>query len=89
MDGGVQFVTIIGPALMLEWPADNLDFLQLVQYLYLLVFNVLSQASAHGSSQLKRQNLRVGGYTEKVVKRFNYSCTRATPDAKLAAMGPN
>ena len=80
---------IIGPALMLEWPADNLDFLQLVQYLYLLVFNVLSQASAHGCSQLKRQNLRVGGYTEKVVKRFNYSHTRATLDAKLAAMGPN
>ena len=76
-------MTIIGPALMLEWPADNLDFLQLVQYLYLLVFNVLSQASTHGSSQLKRQNLRVGGYTEKVVKRFNYSCTRATPDANM------
>ena len=86
MVGGVQFVTIIGPALMLEWPADNLDFLQLV---YLLVFNVLSQASPHGCSQLKCQNLRVDGYTEKVVKRFNYSRTRATLDAKLAAMGAN
>ena len=36
VDGGVQFVMIIGPALMLEWPADNLDFLQLVKYNYML-----------------------------------------------------
>jgi len=28
-------------------------------------FTVLSRASAHGRSQLKRQKLRVGGYTEE------------------------
>ena len=50
---------------------------------------VLSQASAHGHSQLKRQNLGVGGYTEKVLKWFNYPRERAHPDVKLAAMGPN
>ena len=50
---------------------------------------ILSRASAHGHSQLKRQNLGVGGYTEKVLKWFNYPEQGPTPDAKLAAMGPN
>ena len=48
---------------------------------------VLSRASTHGRSQLKRQKFGGGGYTEKVLKLFNYP--RARPDAKLAAMGPN
>ena len=43
--------------------------------------SVLSRTSAHGRSQLKYQNFRVGGYTENV--------QGSTPDAKLAAMGPN
>ena len=33
-----------------------------------LVITVLSRASAHGRSQLKRQNLGVGGYKEKVLQ---------------------
>ena len=37
---------------------------------------LLSRASAHGS-QLKRQNLRVGGYTENSLKWFNYPHARA------------
>ena len=35
-------------------------------------FTVLSRASAHGHSQLKRQNLRVSSCTEEVLKWFNY-----------------
>ena len=51
---------------------------------------VLSRVSTHGCSQLKHQNLRVGGYTEKVLKQINYiSMQGPTPDAKLDAMGPN
>ena len=50
---------------------------------------VLSRAGAHGRSQLKRQNLRVGGYTKNSLKWFNYPHARAHPDAKLAAMGLN
>ena len=38
---------------------------------------ISSQASAHGCSQLKHQNLRVGSYTEKVLKWFNYPRARA------------
>ena len=51
---------------------------------------ILSRASAHKRSQLKRQKLGVGGYTEKVRKWFNYhraSGQVPTPDAKLAARG--
>ena len=70
---------IIGPALMLEWPADNLDFLQLVQYLYLLVFNVLSQASAHGWVVTRK----------KWLKGSTIPAQGPTLDAKLATMGPN
>ena len=33
---------------------------------------VLSRASTHECSQLKRQNLRVGGYMGEVLKWFNY-----------------
>ena len=36
--------------------------------------------------QLKCQNLRVGSYTEKVLK---YPAQGPTPDAKLASMKPN
>ena len=49
---------------------------------------VLSRASAHGCSHLKRQNLRVGGYTENVLKWFNYPHTWPH-HAKLAALGLN
>ena len=40
---------------------------------------VLSRASAHGGSQLNRQNLRVGGCTENSLKWFNYPHARAHP----------
>ena len=47
-------------------------------------------ASTHGRSQLKHQNLRVGGYTEKLLKQINYiSMQGPTPDVKLDAMGLN
>ena len=48
---------------------------------------VLSQASAHGHSQLKRQNLGVGGYTEKVLKWFNYPRERAHPGCEVGTHG--
>ena len=51
------------------------------------LFTVLSRASAHGCSQLKCQKLRVGGYTEKVLKWFNYPCARAHPECKVSCQG--
>ena len=48
---------------------------------------VLSRASAHGHSQLKLQNLGVGGYTEKVFKWFNYPRARAHPGCKVGSHG--
>ena len=42
----------------------------------------MSRASAYGRSQLKRQKLRVGGYTEGLT----IPAQGPTPDAKLAAM---
>ena len=55
-----------------------LDSVSSVWRLY-TVFSILSRASAHGRSQLKRQNLGVGSYTEKVVKWFNYPQAKAHP----------
>ena len=48
---------------------------------------VLSQASAHECLQLKPWNLRVGGYTKKVLKWFNYSHTRAHPGCEFSCHG--
>jgi len=48
---------------------------------------VLSRASAHGLSQLKRQKLGVGGYTEKVLEWFNYPRARAYPGCELNCQG--
>ena len=49
---------------------------------------VLSWASTHGHSQLKHQNLRVGGCTEEMLKWLNYIPVQGpTLDAKLAARG--
>ena len=48
---------------------------------------VLSRANAHGHSQLKRQKLRVWGYTENVLKWFNYSDARAHPGCKVSCHG--
>ena len=42
------------------------------------------RVSAHGCSQLKRQNLRVGGYTENVLKWFNYPHARAHPGCEVS-----
>ena len=51
---------------------------------------VLSRASPHGCSQLKRQKLRAGGCTEEVLKWFNYSRARAHPGCKVGCQGvPN
>ena len=53
-------------------------------------YTVLSRASGHGQSQLKRQKLRVGGYTEKVLKCFNYPRARAHSGYKVSCQGiPN
>ena len=43
------------------------------------VHTILSWASAHWHSQLNRLKLGVGGYTEEVLKWFNYLRTRAHP----------
>ena len=48
---------------------------------------VLSQASAHEHLQLKCQNLRVGGYTKKVFKWFNYPHARAHPGCEFSCHG--
>ena len=48
---------------------------------------VLSRASAHGRSQLKRQNLRVGGYMENSLKWFNYPHARAHPGCEVSCHG--
>jgi len=47
-----------------------------------LALYCMSRASAYGRSQLKRQKLRVGGYTEG----STIPAQGPTPDAKLAAM---
>ena len=51
------------------------------------VSTVVSQASAHGRSQLKLQNLGVGGYTEKVLKWFNCPRARAHPGCEVGSHG--
>ena len=43
------------------------------------IHTVLSQASAHGRSQLKHQKLRVGGYTKEMLECSNYLRTSAHP----------
>ena len=43
--------------------------------------------STHGRSQLKCQKLRVGSYTEEVLKWFNYSRTRVHPRCKVSCHG--
>ena len=48
---------------------------------------VLSRVNAHGHSQLKLQNLGVGGYTEKVLKWFNYRQARAHPGCEVGSHG--
>ena len=51
---------------------------------------ILSRASTHGGSQLKHQKLKVGGYTEKELKWFNYPRTRGHPGCKVSCQGvPN
>ena len=45
---------------------------------------VLSQASAQGHSQLKRQKLKLGGCMEEVIKWFNFPCTRAYPECEVS-----
>ena len=48
---------------------------------------VLSWASAHGHSQLKRKKLRVGGCMEEVLKLFNYLPARAHLGCKVSCQG--
>ena len=52
--------------------------------LSITIATVLSRASAHGHSQLKCQNLRVGGYTENSLKWFNYPHARAHPGCEVS-----
>ena len=51
------------------------------------VYTILSQASAHGRLQLKRQKLRVGSYTEKVLEWLNYLRARAHPRCEVSSQG--
>ena len=51
------------------------------------VYTVLSRASAHGCSQLKRQKVWVGGYMEKVLEWFNYPRARAHPGCEVNCQG--
>ena len=41
-------------------------------------------AGTHGHSQLKHQKLRMGGYTDKELKWFNYPLTRAHPGCEVS-----
>ena len=51
---------------------------------------ILSRSSAHGRLQLKRQKLRVGGYTENELKWFNYLRTKAHHRCEVSCQGvPN
>jgi len=54
-----------------------------------MIHTVLSRAGAHGHSQLKCQNLRVGGYTKNSLKWFNYPRARAHPGCEVSCMGLN
>ena len=57
---------------------------------YVFASTVLSRASAHGHSQLKRQKLRVGSYTEKELKWFNYPHARVHRRCEVSCQGaPN
>ena len=47
----------------------------------------MSQASAHGHSQLKHQHLRVDGYTENLLKWFNYPHARAHLGREVSCYG--
>ena len=55
---------------------ERIDILQYMASINFCI-TVLSRASAHGCSQLKRQKLRVGGYTENELKWFNYLHAKA------------
>ena len=52
-----------------------------------LKITVLSRASAHGRSHLKHQILGGGGYTEKVLKWFDYLQARAHPGCEVGSHG--
>ena len=51
------------------------------------LYTVLSWISAHGCLQLKCQNLRVGSYTEDLLKWLNYPHARAHPGCKVSCHG--
>ena len=50
-------------------------------------YTVLCWTSAHGRSQLKRQNWRVCAYTENMLKWFNYPHVRAHPRCEVSCHG--
>ena len=56
-------------------------------YIWRWQCTVLSRASARGCSQHKCQILRVGGYTEKELKWFNYLRARAHPGCEVSCQG--
>ena len=51
---------------------------------------VLPKASVHRHLQLKRQKLRVGGYTEEVLEWFDYPRVSSRPGCEVSCQGvPN
>ena len=54
----------------------------------LVLFTTLSQASAHGCSQLEHQKLGVSSCTEEVLKQFNYPHGSAHPGATALSLCP-
>jgi len=59
----------------------------LLKYSISLTHTVLSRASAHVRSQIKCQNLRVGGYMENSLESFNYPHAMAHPGCKVSCHG--
>ena len=51
------------------------------------MITILFQANTQGCSQLKRQNLRVDGYTKNSLKWFNYPHARAHPRCEVSSHG--
>jgi len=52
-----------------------------------VMHTVVSQASAHGRSQLKYQKLRVGGCRKGILEWFNYTRASAHPKCQVSCQG--
>ena len=72
-----NFVLFLGPKALVFFSSRLIIGTQAV---YILSNTVcMSQASTHGRAQLKRQKLRVGGYTEKVLEWVQLSPCKGPP----------